>query len=144
MSNVNVTVVVHHPVIAAWSLPGGMVFRWTLRRREAVEALAIALCPARTGALKASINGVYRPRARNHVHMEVHAGNEIAEYARWVHEGTRAVISSPYGRQMFLNPAYGGHPAHREWFVRGQGLRSGKGAQPFLRTALERVMRREI
>lgn len=133
----DVRIVVYESKIAAMALPGGQIFRWTKRRRDAVEALAVATCPMRTGSLKASINGVYRPFARNHIRMEVHAGNELADYALWVHEGTRAEITPLGPNPMRLRP-WPPHGWKSKWVV------SGQRAQPFLRNALERVMRREI
>jgi hypothetical protein len=130
----NFRLVIYDSKIAAMSLPGGQIFRWTLKRRERVEMKAILNAPIRYGTLKASIHGVYRPRSANHIYMEVHAE---AEHALWVHEGTNGPITALGPWKMNL-PAWGIHPDRRLWSV------SGQRSQPFLRNALESVMRGEL
>lgn len=131
----SVRVVIYDSEIWRMSLPGGQIFRWTLKRRERVEMKAVMNAPFRTGTLRRSIHGEYHPRSRNHIYMEVHAG---AEHGLWVHEGTRPEITASGPWQMGPLPPWGVHDAKYLWVVKGQR------PQPFLRDALESVMRGEL
>lgn len=129
--------------------PTGTLGMWTQSRAEAVEQVAKARCPSKTGALRDSIRAeiVMGPP----IQAQVTAGGEDAPYAAYVHDGTEPhwiepntaqVLRFPTaklatrgknkgkplksGAQTFVFSAYADHP--------------GTQANPFLSDALVDVM----
>jgi hypothetical protein len=132
--------VVYDSKITAMSLPGGQVWRWAYQRRQRVLHLAKLRCPqGKTGRLRESITAYYDPAApRDHIIMQVAAETP---YAAAVHEGAEPhlIYPSKSPRLVFWWEREGrkfvgrvGQPVHHP------GIRH---PQPFLREALEAVMR---
>jgi hypothetical protein len=124
-----VRIIIYDSVIASWSLPGGMTWRWARQRAVRIERLAKANVRSRTGELMRSISVEAEGARPNQVIMNVYAG---AAHGLWVHEGTTGPITAG-GRWMRL-PAWGPHPTTYVKSVRGQR------ANPFLVDALRVVM----
>lgn len=127
----DIRVVVYDSGIAAMSLPGGDIYRWTRQRRERVERLTRLNAPKRTGRMARSVRGNYIPRSPTRIHMEVHVETE---YALYVHEGVPGwiIAKSPGGMNL---PAW---PPHRaKW---GLPAVRGQRANPFAANALREVM----
>lgn len=126
-----IRLIIYDSGIAAMSLPGGDIYRWTRQRRERVERLSRFKAPVRYGRLKRSIYGNYIPRSPTRIHMEVHAGTD---YAVYVHEGVPGwiIAKSPAGMNF---PAWPPHEAKWKMMaVRGQK------ANPFLADSLREIM----
>lgn len=127
----DVQIIIYGSVIASWSLPGGMVWKWARQRAVRIERIAKMNAPVRSGELRRSITSEYEGSLPYQVIMNVYAD---AEHGLWVHEGTTGPIRPLYGKIMTL-PPYGAYPQVKARFVRGQD------ANPFLADALDTVIR---
>lgn len=131
MADADVRVVIYDSAITAFVLPGGMVYRYTRRRAEAIEVIAKANAPKRTGDLADSIEASWEDSRRDRVRWAVTAHSE---HAVFVHEGTRAVITPNDADLLYV------HPPWQEWSSRRVRSVSGQPSQPFLADALREVM----
>jgi hypothetical protein len=133
----DVHVVIYESRITAWSMPGGMVYKWAYQKRVRLEALAKAGAPKRTGALAASVSGHY-DKVPNGLMMSVSAD---AGYAAAVHEGTLgANIRPKNGEYMRLRPGTSKRTGRSYGFLYKKRVR-GQRPQPFLADALDTVIR---
>lgn len=120
-------VVIYDSVITAWSLPGGMVWRWGFQKARRTATLAKANVNSRSGHLAASISAYYEGSDRDSATMGVSADTP---YAVYVHEGTQGPIEPTQHKYLKLQP--GGNYALQV---------DGQTGNPFLMDALETVIR---
>ena len=107
---------VNRVAIQSMFLPGGPIGRAGQIVANTIEREAIRAAPRRTGALKSSIASTRSGTNQNGATYTVYS---TADYALFVEEGTRPVITSDKG-QMLRLPAYGRRPEIRTWWVSGQ------------------------
>lgn len=124
-----VRVIVYDSVITAWSLPGGMTWRYARQKAQRTGTLGRAFAPKRSGQMAAGVESHYEGSTRDSVSMVVSAPAP----ALWVHEGTQGPIRPTAGTYLRLKPG-GGYGVVYAKEVRGQR------ANPFLAEALDVVI----
>jgi hypothetical protein len=113
--------------------PGGSVHRWTRDLTIRVMDRAVRLCPKRTLHLAESHDhSVGTNRLGTFGYVSNHA-----EYARFVHEGTRDYITPTHGRYLVVRPAPHSFYAR---YTKRSSVR-GQHAQPWMERALVSEMR---
>lgn len=125
-----VEVVIYDSVITAFSLPGGIVWRYGYQKAQRTERVARGNIKSRSGYLAAHTHARYEGSRRDQAIMVVESE---ADYAVYVHEGTHGPIMSTNHRFLRLSPG-GGYGVVYARQVAGQR------ANPYLRDALEEVM----
>lgn len=128
-------VTVYDSKVAAEFLPGGRVNSYVRKTNVAIISIARATAPGRTGELKAKHrNRGALKRGRFSIAGIV---ENYADYALWVHDGTKTPILPKHGKFLKL-PNVG---TGRGSFIFVRSVR-GQRANPWLRKAGETVARR--
>lgn len=110
--------------------PGGPSGRWLYRRGLRIESRAKILCPVDTGRLRSSITTT-QPRMVGR-RLTVTVGTNV-NYARYVHDGTRAHVVRAVRRKALRFTVAG-----RVVFSRYARIPARRG-RPYLKQALDEV-----
>jgi hypothetical protein len=136
--------VVYDTRIETMAAPGGSIWEWVGDKCREVRAEAIAGAPMRTGYLKGSI----RVDRRKLVRGCVGRVRATAYYASWVHDGTgyqwapRELHGEPGpGSKGRWRPGMELQFKSKRWPGGSLAGVRGQKAQPFLKDALDLVMR---
>jgi hypothetical protein len=124
--------------VAAMSLPGGDIFDWTERITHEGEAIAVATCPVAKKSwglfrVPGSMKAMHYSKVTVSPRGPTGTIGNRARYAKFVHQGTRTPITPT-------------HSPYLKFTIDGRTFRkpqvSGQSAQPWLKEALDTIMRR--